>query len=48
MPLYKYFINVSCASDDNAFTIPGMSVAFVLFKIDTSVCRFRFYHPDRP
>ena len=47
MPLYKYFMRVSCASADSAFTIAGMSVAFVLFKIVTSVCRFKFYNAGR-
>ena len=42
MPLYKYFMRVSCASVESAFTIPGISVAFVLLSIDTRVCRLRF------
>lgn len=43
MPLYRYFISVSCASSDKDRMTPEISVALVLLRIVTSVCRFKFW-----
>ena len=42
IPLYKYFISVSCASGDSDLSTLITSADFVLFKMETRVCRFRF------
>lgn len=42
IPLYKYFIRVSCASGGSDLTTFGMSVAFVLLRTVTTVCSVRF------
>src|SRR5712672_1670222 len=43
MPLYKYFIRVSCASGGSDLTTFGMSVDFVLFRTVTTACSVRFW-----
>lgn len=42
IPLYRYFIRVSCASWSNDFTMLGISVALVLPRMVRRVCKFRF------
>lgn len=42
IPLYKYFIRVSCVSGGSDLTTLGMSVDLVLLRIVTRVCSVRF------
>lgn len=43
MPLYRYFISVSCSSCESVFTTPGISTAFVVLRIVRRVWSVRSY-----